>query len=107
MADRVIVLAGGRGSRDVPYRTLVPKPLLPVGGRSVLELMLVELARHGFVDVTLAVGQLAPLIRALIGARAHARLRIRYPQDHEPLGAGGALALMAPEDPFLCWTEAR
>ena len=44
MSDRVVVLAGGLGSRLLPYRTVVPKPLLPVGNRSVIEVILGQLA---------------------------------------------------------------
>ncbi len=101
MSDRVVLLAGGQGSRLHPYRTIVPKPLLPVGDRSVLELTLCQLADHGFTDVTLAVGGLAGLIRALLGDGSGHGVRLRYAQEHEPHGTAGVLKALDIDEPFL------
>jgi NDP-sugar pyrophosphorylase family protein len=95
------VLAGGPGSRLLPYRTVVPKPLLPVGDRSVLELMLGQLAAHGFSEVTLAVGALADLIRALLGDGARQGVQLRYVKEHEPHGTAGVLGALDLDDAFL------
>ena len=54
MTRRAVILAGGRGRRLAPYTTVLPKPLMPVGDRSILELVLRRLAAAGFDDVTLA-----------------------------------------------------
>jgi NDP-sugar pyrophosphorylase family protein len=47
---RAVILAGGLGSRLRPYTTVIPKPLVPVGERPILELILRQLARDGFTD---------------------------------------------------------
>ena len=60
----VVVLAGGRGTRLLPYTTALPKPLMPVGNYPILEILLRQLSAFGFRDVTLAVGHLAGLIQA-------------------------------------------
>ena len=101
MSDRVVILAGGLGSRLLPYRTIVPKPLLPVGDRSVLELMLGQLAKHGFNEVTLAVGGLAGLIRALLGDGSRQGVQLRYVEEHEPHGTAGVLGALDLAKPFL------
>jgi NDP-sugar pyrophosphorylase family protein len=101
MSNRVVMLAGGQGSRLLPYRTIVPKPLLPVGDRAVLDLVLSQLARHDFTDVTIAVGVLAPLIRAMFGDGGRHGITIRYSQEHEPLGTAGVLRQLDLDEPFL------
>jgi NDP-sugar pyrophosphorylase family protein len=101
MSHHAVVLAGGQGSRLLPYRTIVPKPLLPVGDRSVLDLVLSQLARHGFTDACLAVGDLDNLVRAMFGDGARHGLRLRCCPDHEALGGAGLLAELELDAPFL------
>ena len=66
---KAIVLAGGKGTRLKPYTTSLPKPLMPIGDKPVLELVLFHLRKYGFTDVTLAVNHLAELIQALAPKR--------------------------------------
>ena len=101
MPAPVVLLVGGRRSRLLPYRTVVPKPLLPIGDRSVLERTLSQLAQHGFVDVTLVVGELGALIRAMLGTGTRHGVRIRYAEDDETAGAAGILATLPFDEPFL------
>ena len=74
---------------------------MPVGDRPVLDLILRHAARHGFTDVTLEVGELAPLIRAMFGDGGRLGVSISYGTDSEPLGTAGALRTLAPVEPFL------
>lgn len=87
-----VILAGGRGSRLAPYTTVLPKPLLPVGDRAILDIVLRQLATAGFGDVTIAVGHLAHLVQAVLGDGSAHGLRIRYHLEAEPLGTAGPLA---------------
>jgi NDP-sugar pyrophosphorylase family protein len=99
---RAIVLAGGRGVRLRPYTSIFPKPLIPVGGRPVLDVVIRQLRHAGFNRVTLATGYLAELIEAYFGRGERHGLTIDYHREDEPLGTVGALALI--EDltsPFL------
>jgi NDP-sugar pyrophosphorylase family protein len=89
---RAVVLAGGRGSRLAPYTTVLPKPLMPVGERAILEIVLRQLCVAGFDDVTLAVGHLSHLIRAVLGDGRSNGTSIRYHEEAEPLGTAGPLA---------------
>ena len=67
MAKRAVILAGGKGSRLSPFTTVIPKPLLPIGDRAILEVVVTQLRDLGFTEITLAVGYLAHLVRAVIG----------------------------------------
>jgi NDP-sugar pyrophosphorylase family protein len=92
---RAIVLAGGRGARLAPFTSVLPKPLMPVGNRSILELVIDQLVDHGIRDITLSVGYLSHLIRAVLdnGGR-NPRARIRYVHEDQPLGTAGPLRLV-------------
>jgi NDP-mannose synthase len=89
---RAVVLAGGRGRRLAPYTTVLPKPLMPVGDRSILDIVLRRLGAAGFDDVTLAVGHLAHLICAVLGDGSGLGVSVRYHHEEEPLGTAGPLA---------------
>jgi NDP-mannose synthase len=97
-----VILAGGRGTRLAPYTSVLPKPLMPIGDRSILEIILEQLADHGIRDVTLCVGYLSHLIRAVLDGRSDERLRIRYLQEDAVLGTAGPLARLGPiRKPFI------
>ncbi len=88
----VVVLAGGKGTRLLPYTTALPKPLMPVGNYPILEILLRQLAAYGFRDVTLAVGHLAGLIQAYFKDGQDLGLDLKYSYETTPLGTAGPLA---------------
>ena len=92
MTRRAVVLAGGRGSRLAPYTTVLPKPLMPVGERPILEILLRQLGAAGFDDVTLAVGHLAHLVQAVVGDGSAHGVSVRYHEEEQALGTAGPLA---------------
>jgi NDP-mannose synthase len=92
MVRTAVILAGGRGSRLAPYTTVIPKPLLPVGERAILEIVLRQLGAAGVQDVVMAVGHLAHLVEAVIGDGSRYGLSVRYHHEESPLGTAGALA---------------
>ena len=61
---KAIILAGGKGTRLAPYTTVFPKPLIPIGHRPILDIIVRQLVSYGFNDIVLNVGYLAELIRA-------------------------------------------
>lgn len=91
---RAVILAGGRGTRLHPYTLVLPKPLMPVGDLSILEIVLLQLAARGFLRATLAVGHLADLIRAVIGDGARYGLAVDYSVEQAPLGTAGPVGLV-------------
>jgi NDP-mannose synthase len=99
---RAIVLAGGEGTRLLPYTAVIPKPLMPVGDRPVLDIVMRQLAAAGFTHVTVATGYLAELIEAFFRDGEAYGLSIDYFREREPLGTVGALALIEGlDEPFL------
>jgi NDP-sugar pyrophosphorylase family protein len=101
-ARRAVLLAGGRGRRLAPYTAVLPKPLMPVGDVPILEIVIRQLARAGFVHITLAVGHLAELLMAYFGDGRKWGVRIEYSREETPLGTAGPLSLVESLDqPFL------
>ena len=99
---RTVILAGGQGTRLRPYTSILPKPLLPLGDRSILEILMRQLARSGFVDITLSVGHLAHLIEAVLGSEMGHAVRLSYVREDTPLGTAGSLRLVPDlDDTFL------
>ena len=99
---RAIVLAGGRGSRLRPYTVVLPKPLMPVGDRPVLDIVVRQLRRAGFERLTVATGYLAELIEAFLGDGGSYGIAVDYFREVKPLGTAGSLALIEGlEEPFL------
>jgi NDP-mannose synthase len=91
---RALILAGGTGTRLRPYTVVLPKPLIPIGDRPVLEIIVRQLRRDGFRRITVVTGYLAELIEAFFGDGSEYDVEIDYFREHEPLGTVGALALV-------------
>jgi NDP-sugar pyrophosphorylase family protein len=90
---RAVVLAGGLGTRLRPYTTVIPKPLVPIGGRPVLEHIIRSLVRSGVDHIDLCVNHLGELILVyLANSDIPPEIRLAFHWEHEPLGTAGALA---------------
>jgi NDP-sugar pyrophosphorylase family protein len=88
-------MAGGKGVRLRPYTTLIPKPLVPLGGKySILEAILMQLAKGGFTHITLAINHLAQLIQAYFGDGSRYGLKIDYSLEETELSTIGPLTLI-------------
>lgn len=90
-----VVLVGGFGTRLRPLTNSVPKPLLPLGQRTILEWLMVHLARGGVTDAVLALGfKPEPFLQAFPDARC-AGVRLSYAIEDSPLDTGGAIGFAA------------
>jgi NDP-sugar pyrophosphorylase family protein len=91
---KAVVLAGGRGTRLAPYTSVLPKPLMPVGERAILELVVDQLEACGIKDVTFCVGYLAHLIQSVFDNRENGHVSIEYVHEQEALGTAAPLRLV-------------
>ncbi len=91
---RAVVMAGGEGRRLLPLTESTPKPMLRVGGKPILELLIERLRQSGVVEVLLALRHKSEMIRAHLGDGARLGVRIEYVEESEPLGTMGALPLV-------------
>lgn len=90
----VVLLAGGKGVRLKPLTHAVPKPMLQVGSKPILETIVDHLAEQGFKRFFLAVNYMADSIREHFGDGSRQGVRIEYLVEQEPLGTAGALRLL-------------
>jgi NDP-sugar pyrophosphorylase family protein len=91
---RAVILAGGLGTRVRPYTFTVPKPLLPLGERALLDHLIEHLANNGIRELTLSLGYQAQLVRAYFGDGSRHGVSIDYVEEQHPLGTAGCLALL-------------
>lgn len=91
---KAVIQCGGRGTRLRPYTAVLPKPLMPIGSRPVLELLLKWLRRNGIREIFITTGYLGHLIRSFCGDGAQWNLQITYTHEVEPLGTIGPLTLL-------------
>jgi NDP-mannose synthase len=91
---KAVILAGGKGTRLVPYTKILPKPLMPVGDMPILEILIRQLREEGVDEVILTVGHMAGLLRAFFGDGEQFGISIRYSYEEHPLGTAGPLALV-------------
>ena len=92
---RAIILAGGKGTRLLPYTTTIPKPLVPVGNMAIMEIVVRQLANCGFDHVTVAVNHQAQLIMAYFEDGKRWGIRIDYSTEEKPLSTMGPIRLIS------------
>lgn len=100
---KAVILAGGLGHRLRPFTEVIPKPLLPLGERSVLEVQISALSRAGAREVIVATNYKSRLIEAFVGDGSRFGLKITFSRESTPLGTAGPLSLLRDrlDEPFL------
>jgi NDP-sugar pyrophosphorylase family protein len=89
---QAVILAGGKGTRLLPFTKVFPKPLVPLGEKPILDTILRQLKHFGFTRVTLAVGHKADMIQTYVRNGEQYGIEIDYTFEEEPLGTVGPLA---------------
>jgi len=89
----VVVMAGGEGARLSPFTKILPKPLIPIGEKTVIELIISKFIEYGCRDFYLSVNYKSNLIKAYFNDFEH-NYNINYIEENEPLGTVGGLYLL-------------
>ena len=89
-----VILAGGLGTRLRPYTITMPKPLVPIGDKAILEIIIIQLAKWGFERVILTVNHQAEMIREYFGDGSKWGITVEYSLEDKPLGTMGPLKLL-------------
>ena len=98
-----VIMAGGKGTRLYPLTKDIPKPMVKVAGRPILERLILHLVSHGIHHIFLSVNYLPDVIKDHFGNGERFGCQIEYLHEDEPLGTAGSLALLPDEltDPVL------
>ncbi len=91
---KAVILAGGKGTRLKPYTTIIPKPLVPIGNKAILEILIGRLRKCGTTDLTLCVNHLAELIMAYFGDGSKWGVKIKYSFEDKPLSTVAPIKLI-------------
>jgi dTDP-glucose pyrophosphorylase len=94
LRSRAVIMAGGEGRRLRPLTEATPKPLIAVGGKPLIEIMIERLCQAGIGDITIAVHHKSEMIRERLGDGSRLGVRIDYAIEPKPLGTMGALTLL-------------
>lgn len=100
---KVVILAGGLGTRLRPFTDVIPKPLLPLGEKSLMEIQIESLKKCGATDIYIALNYKADYVRAFLGDGSRFGIRIHYSLESIPLGTAGPVKLLEREltSPFM------
>ncbi len=90
---KAIILAGGLGTRLKPFTEVIPKPLLPIGESSVLEIQILSLKKHGIKDIIIATNHMADYVQAFLGNGEKYGVRLQFQQGE---GAAGHVRTCGP-----------
>lgn len=101
--NRMIIIAGGKGSRLLPKTSTVPKSMLKIAGKPILELIIMRAKNQGFLNFTLAIHHLGEVIEEYFGDGSSLQVNIEYLREKSPLGTAGALSILKPTpvDPVI------
>jgi len=100
---KAVILAGGLGSRLRPFTETIPKPLLPIGEKSVLEIQIERLKDNGFDEIYLATNYKSEYIENFFGDGSRYGVKLKISKEETPLGTVGPITLLKNEltEPFL------
>ena len=100
---KAVILAGGLGSRLKPFTEVIPKPLLPLGEQSLMEIQITMLRDHGFDEVFVATNYRAEFVEAFMGNGERFGVELTFSREEKPLGTCGPIGLLRDRltEPFI------
>ena len=94
---KVVIVAGGKGTRIAQVNATVPKPMIPIEGKPILEYQIETLKKQGYTDIILIVGHMGNVIQKYFGDGSAFGVQISYIVEEQPLGTAGALYFLKDE----------
>jgi NDP-sugar pyrophosphorylase family protein len=104
MSKNAVILSGGLGTRLRPFTEVIPKPLLPIGEKAVLEIQIEHLKKYGFNNIYLATNYKSEYIENFFGDGSRYGVNLQISREDEPLGTAGPLKLIEEhlkDEPFV------
>ena len=100
---KAVILAGGLGVRLKPFTKVIPKPLLPIGEKAVLEIQIEHLVHHKFKEIFLATNYKSAYVQNFFGDGSRYGAKLAISKEKKPLGTAGPLKLLQKEldEPFI------
>jgi len=100
---QVVIMAGGKGSRLDPFTTILPKALIPIGDKPIIEIIMDKFGEYGIREFFISVNHKSRMIKSYFEEKNGGKYRIRYIEEKEPLGTAGSLKLLRNKvkEPFL------
>lgn len=101
---KVIILSGGLGTRLKPFTQVIPKPLLPIGEKAVLEIQIERFKQYGFEEIYLATNYKSSYIENFFGDGSRYGVKLIISKEEKPLGTAGPIKLLKSQlgnDPFV------
>lgn len=101
---KVVIMAGGKGTRIASVNADVPKPMIPIDGKPILEYQINSLSAQGYREIILIIGHLGHVIRDYFSDGSNWNVDITYIEETTPLGTAGALFYLKGQitDDFYC-----
>lgn len=104
MSKKAVILSGGLGTRLRPFTEVIPKPLLPVGEKAVLEIQIERLKKYGFEEIYLATNYKSEYIEKFFGGGERYGVKLAISKEAKPLGTAGPVKLLESKlngEPFI------
>ena len=100
---KAVILAGGLGTRLKPFTEAIPKPLLPIGEKAILEIQIERLKKYGFDEIYLATNYKSEYIESFFGDGSRYGVQLIISKEEKPLGTAGPLLLLKNKltEPFV------
>ncbi len=92
--EQVVIMAGGKGARLDPFTKILPKPMIPLGDKPIVEVIMDKFYTQGFTDFILSLGYKAEIVRLYFSENYKRPYQVSFIQEENPLGTVGSLSLL-------------
>ena len=91
---QAIILAGGQGTRLQPFTNIIPKPMVPINNKAIIEIVIQNLKKNGFKEIIISTNYMSDLIQTFCGDGKKYKIKIKYIKEKKMLGTIGPLKII-------------